>query len=115
MFWGWVNDLLSNCHGKARNQLEKGDVEEDMLIEVILFWSNSVCASDADLSMFSFAGYIIEPVESCILTELDAIDSIVLSTGDACWTIQLICHMLSSPDIPLQLPTYKPSSLLEQG
>jgi len=58
---------------------------------------------------------MIEPVESHVLTEKNAMDSIVLSTWDACCTIQLLCHMLSPPHFPLQLPAYKPSSLLDQG
>jgi len=58
---------------------------------------------------------MIEPVESRTLTEKDAMDSIVLSTCDACCTIQLLCHMLSPLRFPLQLPAYEPSSLLDQG
>jgi len=58
---------------------------------------------------------MIEPVESCVLSEKDAMDSIVLSTCDACCTIQLLCHMLSAPHFPLQLSAYEPSSLLDQG
>jgi len=58
---------------------------------------------------------MIEPVESYVLTKKDAMDSIVLSTCDACCTIQLLCHMLSLPHYPLQLPAYEPSSLSDQG
>jgi len=58
---------------------------------------------------------MIEPVESRVLTEKDAMDSIVLSTCDACCTIQLLCHMLSPPHSPLLLPAYEPSPLLDQG
>ena len=58
---------------------------------------------------------MIAPVESGVLIEMDAMDSIVLSTCDACCTIQLLCHMLSPPSAPLQLPAYEPSSLLDQG
>jgi len=58
---------------------------------------------------------MIAPVESHVLTEMDAMDSIVLSTCDACCTIQLLCHMLSPSHCPLQLPAYEPSSLLDQG
>jgi len=50
-----------------------------------------------------------------VLTEKDAMDSIVLSTPDACCTIQLLYHMLSPPHYPLQLPSYEPLSLLDQG
>jgi hypothetical protein len=50
-----------------------------------------------------------------LLTEKEAMDSIVLSTYDACCTIQLLCHMLSPQRCPLQLSAYKPLSLLDQG
>ena len=56
----------------------------------------------------------MEPVESWVLTEKEAIDSIVLSSCDAWCTIQSLCHMLSPPHSPLQLPAYEPSSLLDQ-
>jgi len=58
---------------------------------------------------------MIEPVKSRVLTETDATDSIVLTTFDACCTIQLLCHILSPLHFPLQLPVYEPSSLLDQG
>jgi len=58
---------------------------------------------------------MIEPVESRVLTEKDAMDSIVLSTCDDCCTIQLLCYMLSPPHFPLQQSAYEPSSLLDQG
>jgi hypothetical protein len=41
-------------------------------------------------------------------------DSIGLSTCDACCTIQLLCHMLSALHFPFQLPAYDPLSLLFQ-
>jgi len=56
-----------------------------------------------------------EPAESHVWTEMDAMDSIVLSTCDTCCTIQSLCHMLSPPDFPVQLPGYEPLSLLDQG
>jgi len=58
---------------------------------------------------------MIEPVESHLLSEKDAMDSIVLSTCDVYCTIQLLCHMLSPPRFPLQLPAYEPSSLMDHG
>ena len=58
---------------------------------------------------------MIEAVESRVLTEMDGMDSIVLSTCDAYYTIQLLCHMLSPLHFPLQLPAYEPSSLLNHG
>ena len=56
---------------------------------------------------------MIEPLESHLLTEMDAIDSIVLSTCDACFTIQLLCHMLSPQHCPLQLSAYEPLTWLD--
>jgi hypothetical protein len=58
---------------------------------------------------------MIEPVESRVLSDKDAMDSIVLSTCDASCTIQLLCHMLSTLRFPLQLPVHDPLSLLDQG
>jgi hypothetical protein len=63
--------------------------------------------------MFLFAGSMVEPVESCVLTEVDAMDSIVLRACDACCTIQLLCHMLSPPHFPLQRPAYEHLSVLD--
>ena len=62
-----------------------------------------------------FAGEMIEPVECRVLSEVDAMDSIVLSTCAACCTIQLLCNMLSPLHFPLQLPPYEPMSWLDQG
>jgi len=62
---------------------------------MIRLWRCPVHASDADRSTFSFAGRMIAPVGSRVLTDMDAMDSIVLSTRDAWCTIQLLCHMLS--------------------
>ena len=58
---------------------------------------------------------MIELAESRVRTEMDAMDSILLSTFDACCTIQLLCHSLSPPHFPLQLPVYEPLSWLHQG
>jgi len=55
------------------------------------------------------------PAENPVWTELDAMDSIVLSTCDACCTIQLHCQMLSTTHFPLKLPAYAPLSWLDQG
>jgi hypothetical protein len=57
---------------------------------------------------------MIEPVASHVLTENNGMDCNVLSTCDACCTIQLRCHMLSPLQYPLQLPAYEPSSVLDQ-
>ena len=56
---------------------------------------------------------MFEPVESLLLTIKDAMDSIVLSTCDACCTIQLLCHMLFHPHYSLKLPAYEPLSLMD--
>jgi len=58
---------------------------------------------------------MIEPVQCYGLTEIDAMNSIVLSTCDVCCTIQLLCHMLFALHGQLQLPAYEPTSLLGQG
>jgi len=58
---------------------------------------------------------MFQTVESCVLTEMDAIDYIVVSTCDACWTIQLFWHIISPPHFALQLPAYQPLSLFDQG
>ena len=57
---------------------------------------------------------MIEYVESRVLTNLYVMDSIVLSTCDACCKIRLLCNMLSPLHFPLQLPAYEPLSLLDQ-
>jgi hypothetical protein len=58
---------------------------------------------------------MIEPVESHVLSEMDAMDAIDLSTCDACCTIQLLCYMLSPPHFSVQIPAYEPLSVLDQG
>jgi hypothetical protein len=58
---------------------------------------------------------MIESVESHVLTEKNAMDSIVLSTCDACCTILLLCHTLAPPHYQLRLHTYEPFSLWDQG
>jgi len=58
---------------------------------------------------------MIEPGDSPVLTKMDAMDSIVLSTCYACCTIQLICNMHPPPQSPLQLPAHEPLSLPDQG
>ena len=51
--------------------------------------------SDVDGLRFLCADNIIELVESRVWAEMDTMDSIALSTCDACYTIQLFCHTLS--------------------
>jgi len=43
---------------------------------------------------------------------MNTMDSIVLSTCAGCCTIQLLCHMISTPQFPLQLSPYDPLSSL---
>ena len=57
---------------------------------------------------------MIESVESRVLTEMDAMDSIGLSMCDSCCTIQLLCHVLSRPHFPLQLHASEPLFLFDQ-
>jgi hypothetical protein len=47
-------------------------------------------------------GPIRGPVESCVLTEMDARDSIILSMYEACCRLQLLGHMLSPMHLQLQ-------------
>ena len=56
-----------------------------------------------------------EPAESRVRTEMDAMDPIVLSTFEACCTIQSLCQTLSPPHFPLHLPTNDSLSWLDQG
>jgi hypothetical protein len=58
---------------------------------------------------------MIEHVESYVLTELDAMYSIVLRTCDACWTIQLNCNLISPQHFPLQLFAQEYTSLSDDG
>jgi hypothetical protein len=58
---------------------------------------------------------MIEPVESRVWSKKDAMDSIVMSTCDDCYTIQLLCHILSPLRVPLTLPAYAPWTVLDQG
>ena len=51
---------------------------------------------------------MIEPVESGVWTEINAMDSIAQTTCDTCYTMQLLCHMLSLPGFPLQLHQQRP-------
>ena len=88
---------------------------DHLLNGMIGFCSWPVHAADLDQCRFRKAGYTTPPAESRMRTELDATDSIVLSTLDACYTIQLLCDTLSPQHFPLQLPAYDPLLLLDQG
>ena len=110
-----MSHLQSNLHRRVRNQVQRGAFKELLLNGMIQLWSFPDHARDVDLIRFSFAGYRTEPAECCVRTVMDAMDSIVLSSFDACCTIQFLCHTLSPPHFPLQLPAYEPSSWLDQG
>jgi len=58
---------------------------------------------------------MIEPVESCVLTEMDAVDPIVLSTCEACCTILLPSHMLFPPVFSTPTTCVWALILLDQG
>jgi len=107
MFWGYVNKLQSNYPRWTWNGLQRGAFTRHPLIVMIRIWSCAIHTWDVELSMFSFAGYLIQSVASCVVTEMDAMDSIVLSTCHACCTIQLLWHMLSPLHCPLQQHVYE--------
>jgi len=115
MFQRYVSHLQSNYHRRARNRVQRGVFARHLQIGKIQFWSCPVHAWDDDLSRFSFAGWTIELAESRVRTDIDLMDSIVLSTCDACCTIQLLCHTLCPPHFPLQLPAHESLSWLDQG
>ena len=114
-FWRYVSHLQSNYHRWALNRVQRGAFAGHLQIGIIRFWNCPADAWDVDPSMFSLASWTTEPAECCVWTKMDAMDSIVLSTCDACCTIQLLCHMLFPPHFPLQLSAYEPFSLLDQG
>ena len=58
---------------------------------------------------------MIESDESRVLTKMDSMDSIILSTCNACCIIQLLCHMLATSHFPLQLPTHESLTVMDQG
>jgi len=70
-------------------------------------------ANDEDVGQFwvSLTGYMIVHTEHCLVTNIDATDSIALSTCDVCHTIQLLCCTHSPPEIPHWLLRNKPLSL----
>jgi len=115
MFRRCANDLQSNTHRRARNWVKRGAFIAHLLIQTIQYWSCPVHASDVDPSTFPFIGQMIEPVESRVLTGMDAMDPIVLITCISCCTIQLLWHMLCHPHLPHQLPAYAPTSVLDPG
>jgi len=99
MFWRDVSHLQSNYNCRAQNWVQRGAFSGHLLIGLIRFWSCPVHALDVDVSMILFVGKAIQPAESGVWTELDAIDSIVWSTFDTCCTIQLL-SILSPPHFP---------------
>ena len=115
MFQRYAYELQSKRHYGARNWARRVAFAGNMLTQLIHFWSHPVQTTDVDLSTLSCTGEMINLVESRVLTEIDVMDFIVLSTCDVCCTIQLLCHLLSPLHFPLQLPAYKPCSLLDQG
>lgn len=49
---------------------------------------------------------MFEPEDSRIYIHMDTMNSIVQCTCNDCGTIQLLCHMVSYLQFPLQLPCY---------
>jgi hypothetical protein len=111
IFQRCAHDLQSHYHCGARDRVERGVFVEPLLIEIFRCWSCPVHTSDVDLSKPWCAGQMFEPVDSHVLTKKDAMHSIVLSTCDACCSIQLFSHILSR----LQVPADELSSFLDQG
>jgi len=109
----YENNLQFNYHWQTRNEGQRGAFTRHLRIEIIWYWSCPVDSSDVDIFMSLFPCSMIQPVASCVLTDMDSIDAFVLSTCDACCTIQLLCHMLSPMDFWLQLPASL--SLLHKG
>jgi len=114
MFLGYVNNLQSHYHCQVRKQVQKAAFVGHPLIGMSQLQSCPVLTLNVHWSGILFPGQMIQPFESHMQTEMDGTDSIALSTGDACYTIQLLSHMLSPPYFPLQIPCYELLSLLEQ-
>jgi len=95
MFQRYMSDLQSKVHRGARTRVQRGAFAGHLLNGIIPFWSCPVHAWDVDLSIFSFVGWTIEPTDSRVQIDMDAMNSIVLSSFDACCTIQLLCHTIS--------------------
>jgi len=115
IFWRYVADCQTTYHHCARNRIQPKAFAVHLLIDVIPFCRYPVHSSDDDPSMVLFVGEMIEPIQSRMLIERDILDSSHLSTCNDRWKIQVVCHMLSPPHFALQLSTYQPSSLLNQG
>jgi hypothetical protein len=56
----------------------------------------------------------VNAVECRVLTTINSMDFILLSTYDSCCTIQLLCNMLFPSYFPLQLPGNEPFFSLDQ-
>jgi len=110
-----VYDFQPNSRRQVWNQVQRGAFTGTLPIGKKWFLSCPVHASDVDWSKISYTGYIIEPVESHIWTRLDAMDSIALSTCNACCTIQLLCHSHSLQYCPLQRLRYELECSFNQG
>jgi len=115
IFRRYVSHLQCNYYCWAQNPVQRGALPGHLLIGMVQSCSCPVHAWDVDQSMFLSAGEMIEPAENLVWTKMDAMDSIVLSTFDACYTMHLVCHTLSPPHFPLQLPANEPLSVLDQG
>jgi hypothetical protein len=99
-----MNDLQWNQQPRAGNQLERAAFTGHLQIVMNWFCKCLVHASDVDLLTFLVPSPMIVPVDSHVMTEIDAMDPIHLSTWTGGCTIQLLCHMLFSAYFPIQLP-----------
>jgi len=104
----YVNHHYSNYYRWAWNQVQKAALAGHLLIEIIRFCSSPVHAWDDNLCRFWLVSERTEPAECRLRTEMDAMDSIVTCTCNACGTIQLLRHML--PPCIFQ-PNYIPISI----
>jgi len=115
MFRRYVNHLLLNCHCPAPNHVQRGVYARPLLNWMIQLWSSLVLVRVAYQSGCWLAGYIVMPVKCGVRSEMDAKNSILLSTCNACNIIQLHCHTLFPSHFPHQLPPYLPLTWLDQG
>jgi len=114
MFQRHVNDLQSNYYCPAQNCMQRWAFLGHLQIPMSRFWWCPVHVLDNDPSIFSFTGEMNEPVECCLLTDMYAMDCLVLCSCNTYCTIRLCCNILSPMHFLLQLCAYEPFTLLDQ-
>jgi len=115
MFHKNANHLHSHCLHWAWNQVQTEACPGYQAIEMIWFWSCRVHASDVELSTFTFGSRRFVLSETHMLTELNAMDSVVLSIFNAYCIMKLLCRRLAHPDFALELPPNKTATSVELG